>query len=133
MDEWREGGSSNIGLTPTSLICGCVAVIVVLFVFELRITPSDVIWGVPLHKSLCRVEWPEDMTASNSKSIKVNFYNLKGQPLNVSDEVDNLTVAVNHQYERSVNAFVTSGSERNVIEIVFTSKDAGRQMFCLFG
>lgn len=130
-DEWREGGGSTAGFTPRGLIFGCVAVIIVLFVFELRITPSDVIWGVPLHKSLTKIEWPEDMTASNSKSIKVNFFNLKGQPLNVSEEVDNLTVAVNHQYERAVSAFVTNGSANNVIEIVFTSKDAGRYYVAL--
>ena len=54
-DEWRERGGGNLGgLTPRSVLFGVAAVIVVLFVFELRLTPSDVIWGVPLHKSLTR-------------------------------------------------------------------------------
>ena len=107
MDEWREGAGGNLGclggLTPRSVLFGVAAVIVVLFVFELRLTPSDVIWGVPLHKSLTRIEWPEDMTASNSKSVKVHFFNLKGQPLNVSDEADNLAVAVSHQGLNSIH------------------------------
>ena len=77
------------------------------------------------------------MTASNSKSVKVHFFNLKGQPLNVSEEADNLAVAVSHQYERTVSAFVTSGggggatSSSNVVEIVFTSKEAGRYYVAL--
>ena len=42
------------------------------------------------------------MTASNSKSVKVHFFNLKGQPLNVSEEADNLAVAVSHQGLNSI-------------------------------
>ena len=51
------------------------------------------------------------MTASNSKSVKVHFFNLKGQPLNVSDEADNLAVAVSHQGLNSIHL-------ENVMKIV---------------
>lgn len=113
-------------LSPAFLLTAFLAVIIILVVFELRVTPIEVIWGVPLHKSLTRVEWPEDMTSSNTKSVRVTFYNLKGLPLDISEHVDDLSADVSHFSHRNINAFVTQGDKNNVVEVVFTAKQMGR-------
>ena len=142
----REGGGRSRPDSPPGLFSKLLTFLltgaVFWLVWDLGLTPTEVIWGAPLHKSLTRLEWPEDMTASHTKTVKVSFYDVRGRPIAVAASVPLMTAEVWHQHRR-VNAFVSapgggggsppaesSGgsntSSPNVMHLTFTSRAAGR-------
>ena len=89
-----------------------------LFLYDLGVTPNDVLWGVPLHKSLTQITLPDNLSASNTKTVSVSFFNMKGQPLDVSEHLEEFRAEAWFQYQ-AVNAFVspeTSGAS-NVVQV----------------
>ena len=58
------------------------------------LTPTDVFLGVPFHKHLTAIKWPESPLASNTKTITVSFSNFKGLALLNPLTVGILTVEV---------------------------------------
>ena len=89
-----------------------------LFFYDLGVTPTDVLWGVPLHKSLTKVTFPPDLSASNTKTVQVCFFNMKGQPLDVSEHLAEFQAEAWFQYQ-AVNAFVSpqEPGASNVVQV----------------
>ena len=58
------------------------------------LTPTDVFLGVPFHKHLTTIKWPESPLASNTKTFTVSFSNFKGLALLNPLTVGILTVEV---------------------------------------
>lgn len=61
------------------------------------------------------------MTASNTKTVEVAFFNIKRQPVEVSALLSEFKAEAWHQH-RSVNAFVTQGKENHIIQVHKPSK-----------
>lgn len=122
-----RGGSGGLW---SKLLTSAVAAGVVWLVWTLGLTPTDVIWGPPLHKSFTRLEWPEDMTASHTKTLAVAFYSVKGRAIDVREGLLAVVAEARHQH-RPVNAFVAQGNEPNVMHLVFTARTAGRYYLTL--
>ena len=127
--------NENIGgesLMPKLLALGA-SFFVCWLVWDLGLTPTEVLWGAPLHKSFTRLSWPSDMTASHSKTLSVFLYDVRGRPVDVSFTSNSLQADAWHQHRR-VNARVdhnpaeasSSNSNSNSVQVTFAAKDAGR-------
>ncbi len=119
----------------SKLLTVMATVFVCWLVWDLGLTPTEVLWGAPLHKSFTRIEWPEDMSAAHSKTLSVAFYDMRGRPVEVADRLASLQADAWHQHRR-VNAFVSTTTDSddddpassygNVVHVTFSSREAGR-------
>ena len=128
--EFEQSVSPKI--TVGSLIGPIVyAAIVAWFFWQIGLTPIDVIHGVPFHKHLTRITFPESPVASNTKTITVSFRNFKGVPmknpltagtLSVSVSCDNIIVPM--------TSLIESDNEEEVC-IIFNATRAGNYTILL--
>jgi len=125
----REGKThrktGSMGSLSSKLVTAAAAAAVIYVLRELGLTPQEMLWTGPLHKSFTRLDWPRDKRAEHTKYLAVSFYTVTGQPKDVSDFLSALVADVWHQSQR-VNAFVTQGEEPHVAHVVFTARLAGR-------
>ncbi len=125
---FSEKKVSGIWTRPFTVFVAVIFCITIAW--EMGLTPTDVIWGVPLHKSFTRLDWPDDAVASNTKTLNISFYDVKGKTLDVGDVLDNFQADAWHEHHR-VHSYVTYGTSPNAIQLVFTSKLSGRYYLAL--
>ncbi len=141
-DSWPRRKSSDRSVRASggagAFLSAGVAIFVSLLVFwlmwDLGLTPSEVVWGAPLYKSFTSIKWPVDVTASTTKTISISFYDMRGRALDVSEKLSSLVPEAWHQHRR-VNAFVSSSGDgldqRHVVHLTFTSRASGRYYISL--
>ena len=120
----EENLDSPASDTVRYLLAFIITIISAWFVWQ-GLTPTDVILGVPFHKHLTKIKWPESSLASNTKTFTVSFSNFKGVPLKNPIITGNLTVEVLcNQIAIPMTSLIESENEEEAC-IVFNSTRAG--------
>ena len=84
------------------------------------------IYGRPLHKRTCRVEFPDDLRASNTKTITVTFLNSEGEPVLNPSSIGRLTVEVfRGDAIRVEGSTVSESANGHSLNIIFNATVAG--------
>lgn len=99
---------------------------IALFAWNLGISANDILFGLPLHKQICVITWPEDLTASNTKAINVSFKTLKGKPIEKPGSQSRLTaVVIRDSLVPVEGTTIIDAQDGLTLSIIFNARMAG--------
>ncbi len=102
----------------------------------LGLTPGDILHGLPLHKNITKITWPEGegggpLVVSNSKTIRVVFTNLQGHVVDHPLSLGRITVEVLCGHRLVPNSSVLEAEDGKSLEIIFNARQAGNYVVTL--
>jgi hypothetical protein len=99
------------------------------FVWDFGVTPNDVIWGVPLHKSITKISWPTEessnLVVSNTKTVTATFNGFNGQPLDRIMSRGHLTVEIICNQRLVPHPTLAESDDGKELQIIFNARLAG--------
>lgn len=112
---------SQVGQFFLILLC----TIIMLLLWQIGVTPNDVIRGVPFHKNLTQIKWPDDLEVSNTKTVNVSFRTFNRIPLKNPLANGALTVEVYCEDNTVPMSTIIESENGEDVSIVFNATRSG--------